>query len=435
MTCSGMRVRLTINGTNIPTVNQGVTTEISNSSQKNGPDLTRLTEAFVPLEWKDEDITSGIQAFDPTSQSNYDKATVEWQHVRNPGTWTKAHRGFVRGVSGSESTGVARVIISDPASLMTAIPFSGKYNYPSTDKVFNDVVQEFNENSIFNAAVSMSASREVDGGGGGGTSIIEGAISDLSFGLLGEGSNLQDQKTFKKNRHSCADVLDWATEAAGGKWYFDLQGTNQLQLVYDSGTGSQTFVQREKSGSPQDQQLKNQGAFPQCGLAELDIISNDALAELFPINTLTVKGATGASVFGRDVSMVPGEKAPYVRVTYPPFLERAGGNVVGETIETDNVTLQSATNKAKRELEKRILDSGTGQIECYGNGSPRPYDTVVAKPECNDVLTSSVNPLTHEIAKVVHEKPATKEMITFLDVSPVVDPSEIEVESTEMRKV
>lgn len=429
--CSDQRVRVRISGQEVPTVESGVTTEISNDAQKSGADITRVSEIYLPMSWKGEDITSGIQAFDPSSQSQYDKVTVMWQNVRNPNEWTIAHRGFLRGVSGAEPAGVARAIVSDPAALTTAISFSNQYVKPSLEKVFSDVLETFNENTVFNAELSMSTSRQISAE----DEAVGVGASPTTLNALDANKDTFGQKSFKSNRHSIADALNWATGSVGGKWYFDTQGTENLHLVYDDGSGQAEFVQREKTGEPQEQQLNDQGAFPQCSIDELDIISNDALAELFPINTLTVKGATGASILGMDVSMVPAEKAPWVQVQYDPFVKRSGGNVVGETIETDNVTLKSAENKARKELEKRILDSGTGQIECYGNGKPQPYDTVVARPECNDVLTSSVNPLTHEIAKVTHEKPATKEMITFLDVSPVFDPSQVSVKTAEMRKV
>lgn len=428
--CSDQRVRVDVNGTYIPTVEDGVTTEVTSDAQQSGADITRLSEVFVPIEWKDEQITSSIQSFDPTSQSGYDKVLIEWQNVRQ-GTWTNVHRGFVRGVSGTSDMGVARMIVGDPADLLSAIPFSKRYELPTVQEIFNDVITEFNQNTPFFAEFGGTPSRDVSGGG----DPIEGLISDMTFGFLGEGTNLDDKTTFKSNRHSCADALNWATSVSGGKWYFAFTSGNVLRLVHDDGSNSVAFTQRESHGSPQEQKLNSQGSLPNATPNELDIITNDALAELFPINTLTVKGATGTSILGFETSMIPSEKAPYVTVQYPPLVQRAGGNVVADTIETEHVTLQSATNAAKKKLEQRILDSGTGQIECYGHGSPKPYDILSARPECNNVLTSSADPLPYEVASVKHEKKASEEMITFIDVSALVNPGDITVETAEMKDI
>lgn len=438
MQCADQRVRLLIEGTEIPTVNEGVTTEISNDAQQSGADITRLTEAYIPIEWKDENITSKIQSFDPSSQGSYDRATVIFQNVRN-GNWTRVHRGFIRGVSGSSDMGVAKVIINDPAALMSAVPFSKRYKEATVDEVFNDVATTFTENTPFTANVTGVPGRDVGGGGANDAGEGQEFVADSSYGV-GTASpvnpNVKDNKAFKSNRHSCADALNWITEVTGGKWYFLFREVGGgLKLVYDDGSSAITFTQRQSHGAPQEQRLNNQGSLPNSSPSELDIITNDALAELFPINTLTVKGATGVSIFGFETSMLPSEKSPYVTVQYPPLVERAGGNVVSDTIETDNVTLDSATNTAKKKLEQRILDSGTGRIECYGNPNPKPYDTVIAQPECEDVLTTSVDPLPYTVASVRHQKKASSEMITFIEMSPKVDISEMTIVEQEMREV
>lgn len=430
--CADQRVRVDVNGEYVPTVDKGVTTEISSDAQQSGADITRLSEVHLPIEWRDKQITSGIQSFDPASQSGYDKVLIEWQNVRD-GSWTNVHRGFVRGVSGVDSMNVARMIVSDPADLMSAVPFSKSYNRPTAQELFEDVIAEFNSNTPFTAEFGGTPSRDVSGSQDG--SVIGGLVSDMSFGFLGEGTNLDDVTSFQSNRHSCADVLNWATDVSGGKWYFEFTDANVLRLVHDDGSSSTTFTQRGNRGAPQDQQLKDGGSLPNASQTELDIMSNDALAEMFPINTLTVKGATGVSILGHETSMIPSKKAPYVTVSYPPLVQRAGGNVVSDTIETEHVTIESATNAAKKKLEQRILDSGTGTMKCYGNGKPQPYDTVVARPECSDVLTTSATPLPYEVASVRHEKESSKEMKTTIGVSSVINPSEITVETAEMRDV
>lgn len=427
MPCSDQRVRVIIEEEEVPTTN--VVTEVSNDAQKSGADVTRLTEANIPLSWKDENIVSNIESFDPTSQSSYDRATVLFQNVRQGG-WESVHRGFIRGVSGSDTTGVGRVIIQDPAALTSAIPFSNRYTESvSVGEVFNDVASTIRQNSVFNPQPRLSTSRTVNTSGAGAE-----YVSNSSYGV---GTNVADTKAFKSNRHTCADALNWVTDSGGGRWYFEFRsgGSRGLSLVYDNGSQSVVFAQRQSRGGAQEQRLNEGGSFPQCPINQLDIIENDAMADIFPVNTLTVKGATGASIFGHEVAMIPSKKSPWVTVQYPPFVQAAGGNIVGKQVETDNVTLESATNTAKKKLEQTILDSGTGSMLCYGNPYPMPYDTIQARPECADVITGTAPSLPYEVANVTHTKDSMEEMMTRIDVSPVVDPSKITVEEAEMRDV
>jgi hypothetical protein len=436
--CEDSRVEVRVEEETIPTTN--VRTEVSSDAQKSGADITRLTEIKLPLSWRGENIVDSIDSFDPANQSSYDRVTILFQSVRVE-SWVKVHRGFVRGVSGAESMNVGRMIVQDVAALTTAIPFSETYDRPSLGQVFKDVADTIRGNSVFNPQFSNLSGRDVSGEGGldkmGET---EAFVADSSYGVgaynpQGKYNQIPDKKSFKSNRHSCADALNWVTDVGGGKWYSSFREGFELNLVYDDGSNSVTFTQRTGRGGPQERLLNNQGSFPNASKNELDIIENDALAEIFPVNTLTLRGATGTSILGWETSATPSKKAPWVVVQYPPFIRAAGGNVVGKTIETDNVTLDSAKNTAKKKLEQEILDSGTGEMKCYGNPYPKPYDTIRAKPECADVVIGDTPSLPYEVAGVVQRKSAFEEMKTNIKVCPVVDASLMEVKNAEMKKV
>lgn len=107
---------------------------------------------------------------------------------------------------------------------------------------------------------------------------------------------------------------------------------------------------------------------------------------------------------------------------------------VAVTLETDNVTIESAEQRVQKELQKRINDSGTGEITVLGKPNIRPYDRITARPTCASVV-ENVNPLTHQVSSVRHEKKADTEYLTHVGVSPVFDPSEVEITQSEMKDV
>lgn len=77
-----------------------------------------------------------------------------------------------------------------------------------------------------------------------------------------------------------------------------------------------------------------------------------------------------------------------------------------------------------------------GEITVYGKPQIKPYDLLTARPTCSDVTPNvNVNPLTHQAANVRHEKSAHSEYLTHVGVSPIFDPSKVEVVTSEMRDV
>ena len=432
--CDDARVEVRIDEQTIPTVEEGVTVTVSTDAQNMGSDITKYAECQIPLEWRSSDIMSKVKDFDPETQSSYSLASIFFQDVRNEGYYPVI-RGFVRGVRGSsDKMGVGTVHISSPDTLATAVPFSGRYDRPTVGEVFSDAIETFNDNTPFNAQLRGVSGRTVST-----TDFVEDALGVASFGLTDAvGKVLPDVTAFKSNRHSVSDALNWVCENTNGKWYFSFrhQGTSGLSLVYDDGSNSVAFTQRENKSGAQDRRLNNQGSFPDLGATEVDVIDNDALQELFPVNTVRIMGSTGVSLFGFETHMVPAKRFPFVEVQYTPLVRRAGGQSVAVQLETDNVTVESALERGKSELRKRIVDSGTGSMTVYGKPQIIPYDTITAKPTCADVVPNAdMRPLTHQVASVTHQKSAHSEYLTTINVSPEFDPSKVETVVSEMRDV
>ena len=441
---------LRVDETTIPTVNSGARVELSTDGQAGSSDITKIGICEMPYEWNGVDYKSKVDDFDPETQSSYSLATIFFEDVRRK-TWNPVMRGFVRGVKPTNTLGTAKVYVSSPDALLTAVPFSASYTQPSVKQVFEDVADTFRSETVFNPTVRGVTPRRLvtDSEGDvnvdyGDSAVGPGSVADYGEGNIEgqtgddeSGQTVADSKTFQNNQSSCASALNWATENSGGRYYFEFRhgDTHGLSLVYDDGSDVINFTQRENRGAAQQQQLKDGGSFPDIGPKEVDVINNAALHDTFQINTMTAKGKTGVSIGGWEFAGPFSEKYPQVRVQYDPFVSRAGGNVVGETIEVGSVTLESTENTAKKKLEQTIRDTGVGTIELYGNPFIKPTDLVTAVPECGNVLTTSVKPITYSISEVIHEKSAHEEYRTKIKVSPKFDPNEMSVVNSEMKDV
>ena len=219
--CPSQGVVVTVNGEEIPTVNDGVESRFSTD----GPaKINRISEINFPLSWDNEDIQGKIDAFDANSQSGYDTASVFWQHARG-GEYVSRHYGYVRGVGGAGGSGVGKFFIDDPSSMVTAIPFSKKYDEPNVGTVLQDVLDEFNANTPFNAAIGSADIQKLDaidtstGLAGAVGNFLEGDIVEgFQTALQTNKSQAKTSKTFKANEHTLKDALDWITNVGGGDW-------------------------------------------------------------------------------------------------------------------------------------------------------------------------------------------------------------------------
>lgn len=448
MSCPEQRVRVFVNGEEIST--DYVETQISSE----GPAKSnRLTEFHFPAEWDGEDQQSKVDAFDPSTQSSYDLAEVYWQEPRS-GTYVLDHYGFVRGVGGTDKNGVMKGYIADPSQMVTAIPFSNAYDRPSIQDVLTDCVERFNESTPFNAQLgsydqqTLSGVENYEATDGDGPEGITGTIS-VAFNegpiALGEyvaggiKSAMKTSRRFKRNAHTLKDVLDWVCEIAGGYWYFS--SSNPLRLVYDNDRSeNNTFDATTGRQFTSRRNLINGGSFlPNGGLA-VDVINNDALAEMFPVNTFTVHGVSNWSLMGHSVKALSSNKFPAVTVEDPVLKQRAGGQTVQDQIvKTQDKTLKSAENTAKTKLKNKIQTGGEGDIECFIRPDAIIGDYIRAVPECEDwVPNANLTPIEYEITGIRHVKSAYPEDgnqfegTTSFTVSPISDQSRYEVIESEM---
>lgn len=447
-------------GVTLPIVNKGCETRISASGIGK---QTKITECHFPYEWKGVDYASKVSSFQPNQQTDYDLANVWFQDVRS-GRWLLVHRGFVRGV-GPSSDGIGRMMVDAPENMTSSIPVSQRYVKPNSVDVLQDCVEYFNEHTPFDATLGSVDS--IDFGGqevrerylgedtanvGQGDTIGEqvgDAATDIGR-VLGRfirpdtyidavsGDTIQTTKSFKSNEHTLRDILDWVCETAGGNWWFEPR-ESELKLIYDNDDSEVTeFTSTTITGKDKvaNQNLAKGGSYQASGTPAIDVITNDALSETFPQNSLTIFGKSSWSIHGIDVNPLDDNKFPAVTVCHSVLKRRAGGRTLsGQIVETDDKTLHSAEKTAKKRLRKKITSSGEGSIECYLKPGVRVGDVIKATPECSDWSPNvEFEPLEYEVVEVRHEKQAIDEGRTYITCSPKAKTSEMEVVSSEMKK-
>lgn len=402
--CPQKQARVLVDGVSIPVTS--VTTEMRDEGASN---IGRLTEVRFPYRWSDISVVDYINSFGD-DQQGYDTALVQFKDAG--GNWIDVHTGFVRGVSGTNKTGVGRMIVAGPEALVTAVPYSERYDGPTVRQVFEDVASELESKTPFSISVTGVSDRTLSQ-----DAAPFSAFTKPVFNFLDK--EMPQEKAFKqfqKNRHTANNVLNWVVKLNGGKWYFVPTGSSSVALAYDDGGGSAHFEDEELGGG-------------------LTVLENDAMAEIVPPTEVTVSGTTAASIAGFQVKHLPSDKFPEATASYPPLERRAGGEYPARTIPKDLASLKAVEGEAVEQLEEHIVESGLGDIELRGEPSIQPYDTLRAYPECHDIY--DFPPLEYTVTRVEHsvssedinDSSTDSAFTTGLTVAPYFDRDKVEVES------
>lgn len=422
---SDCRVRLTIDGTDIPN------TQIETHHSRDGvADRNTFTTAVVPTSWKGEDITSQITAFSASDGSqNYSQATVEWQDAMTS-KWVTVHQGYVRAVGGGPKTGTAKVMIGGWEQFFTAIPFTKSYSRPTVTAVLNDVVSKVSQYTPVSLGVVGGGSTQVSSPSAGQARVgstttpgLGGAVAILDFignivnqDLVHEAppdKTLNVSKSFRKNRHTLKDVMKWVTGQVDARWYIDTTG-NEPALVLD-----QNLTHRHWK----DASLGSPG---------VRVIDNDAIQEIVPVNALTANGKSSMSIAGFRIKELDSNEFPTATVQYDPLIAAAGGQLRKPIVDADTLTVTATENRAKRELRERLKGASGGDITMYGKPDIEPFDRFTGVPVCNSHHVGDVPPIDYEVTEVQHKKTGGNEYGTRIGVNIWVDPDKISITHSTM---
>jgi hypothetical protein len=236
----------------------------------------------------------------------------------------------------------------------------------------------------------------------------EELAGDFLFQLV----DFTSPKTFRTNRDTLADVVDWLKRVTGVFLYFRSQPDGSLCLVIDATPTTESFQARTVGG-------------------RVSVRNNNALYDISPRNALIYKGRSKSSLasLGEFELTMPSDKYPSVEVYHEPSVGRTDGQrFYGRTVEGDAINLDDAATQAKVALKERMGKASGGRIECDIDPLVRPYATIEARPACNDDVVADVPTYTYEIEEVTHKVTATKGARTDLHVSPHVALEDIVVD-------
>lgn len=529
-------------------------TKVEEWVNKDGPaDMTRTAKVNFPFEWGDRTIIKYINGFN--SQNNiaeqndpYDECRIFF-YDEDIDEWVTSHYGYVGGVGpSSESDGLGKFWVYDPADLMKGIQVSKSWGEPTLQNVVDFALRGVDEQgndvglenrSVFDGPIPTTILgvqdipqqkradvREIDPTGDFVITLpseipVIGSIRIPVGGLVGDifdwsAENILDpllkgQKRFQINRHNMVDHMDWITDLIDARWWFEPSPEGPVLVIdataYKSGEGEGAYERRyfvddeamEEFTEIQQQarreaieraQLQDEVEDPIFGttvvpaeeeflmnddvpddflpphnyevFANIDTLNNSALVDIKPFNTLYLYGESTTfreryqpdsgidfnplveyyedlQVAGEDAmnfkdAAGPGgftEQFPYVKLTYQPLLDRAGGyEYSSQPVESDKIYLNEAEKQARKEFRNHLAEETEGSMEIRGEPHIMPYDYIYTMPTCNDTyLNANAEPITWEVNGVKHTREAGKPFTTELGVSLAVEEFNIETDA------
>ena len=414
--------KVTVDGTRIPVINDGIRTEI----RKDGPlSINRHSEVYFPAEWKGENYDEIVRALDPDERNVYDPVDIDIRDAVT-GEYHTVHRGFVMGVGGGQRGNLERRMhVGDVSQLLGAIQFQEEYTDTSTlEDVLDDVVEAI-ENTItphvFDSVELVGFDGEYkvvkddDPSGFFVFVAIEEIIDRTGNFLFGRSG-----KKFEANKHTVRDVFKWLESRLDFWFYFaPHEDDDTIALVVEENPTRREFRATHTDESDFDGDVE-----------DVEVLRNNALHEIKPVNTVTVIGEQY-----RPDSIADYHEYPIATASHVPLDKRAGMILQPEPIPSETTSEDELAEQAKQELKKILDDSAHGEIVTEPAPKITPFCTLHSKPACGDYIDREFSPLEYEVEEIVHHIAARtsreNERVheTVLRVGIKIDPDDIEVET------
>ncbi|MDB2263758.1 hypothetical protein PM025_06305 [Halorubrum ezzemoulense] len=414
----------------LPIVNDG----LQLYERKMGPTaITRRAEATIPIEDSAGTVwTEYVSAFNPvgggpdrvggpttstgiptgeTGQSGVQMADVIGQPLGENGEpvgeLSVLFRGYVGAVGSREGVNRARLQVYDPMKFLGQVEAGRAFTDATTTDVLNYITGEYQDAQRVFSEVSVSTDG-TDARPLRAIALDDATLGDV-IGLAISDETLQGQFTFSTNRDTLVDVVEWLSETANVRVWFQPSGERGISLV------------AVRDGSKRYDLTPSSDRIP-------FVISNNSLYELSPINGVKVKGATGKRIQAGpiDYNLPTGTTYTEATAVYPPLVERFGGELLHTTTskETDGDAL---ANEAAKKLKEAVDAKTDGEMITTLAPQLRPYDRVESTPACAGV-TTDVPPLRYEVQEAVHSVVPSDNNLprTEINVSMSIRPDEIE---------
>lgn len=366
--------RVFVNNVRVPVVNADV-----HIRKEGALDVTRYAEVQFPATFNGERYVDLFDTTDPDNQSSFDTLYIELKGAT--GDYVPTFRGFVTGVGATDKTSVWQCRARGPADLLTSVSAGKQFTSTTGVQVVDYIIERLQNKSQFNIQGPIDQNDEV---------LEELEIYDAN-NALGNILGLEDKshdlsnKTFQTNRHTLKDVVDW------------LRSKTALRLWFEPTRGGITLVpfKRPTARSFKAHYLGG----------DVKVISNNALSELSPINTIEARGSASKSLTPLGFFELNSDSGKYViaKARHKGLYERAGETELqADTfIKSDGNTTEEVNNDAKSALKDAIDEATAGDMLTILAGEVTPFDTIEARPTCRTEAEKTV-PLTYEVNRVHH---------------------------------
>ena len=365
-------------------------------------ELEHYTDYFGLFPGNDRLVSDIRQSFDVARIEVLDThADEQTDDDDKDDAYSTVFQGIVTGVGntdGPEKMWMLRA--QGPGMLMSKIPASKSFSNGSTKDVLRYIHERTEEKLPFDISVDgTEESFYFDDNQG--INLVEGFAETLPF--ISDYDLPGGSKTFKSNKHTVADVVNWLRDRTGLRIWFE-PTPNGAVLV----------------GTDRPTETKHKAHYLDDG--ELYILDNNALVEISPVNTLVVKSKVTQSLGIDDVFEIKeiktGNKYNVAKVRHDPLYEQAGERelIARPTVRSDADTKGGLVNEAVSMLKDEIDEATGGDMKTLLTAPIKPYDTIEAKPSCSKDLPADMDTATYEVSRVRHMIRPSGHSITKLNV-------------------
>lgn len=395
--------------------------------RKEGPlDVTRYVEGnfFSPFNigGEPQDFTQVFNLIDGSESP--DELRIEVYNEQQETYFTEFH-GIVTGVgnSGSDHEKEWQFRAQGPGLLLNKRSAAKTFKNGSVDGILGYVNNELEDIVGFDLEANPSVD-QIAFDTNLGLNVIEGGIETLP--LIQDYDFPGGSKTFRSNKDTLDDIIGWLGKRSDSTFWFE--PTNDGAVLVGT--------QRPTAGSHVAQHVDDDS-----DANRVKVLSNDALVELNPINTMIVRGKANASLFQNtpfeieeiNVPDISNNEYNFAKARHVPLYERAGETeYIADTLTVSGAqSKQEVKNEARSLLKEKIDETTGGDMTTLLTAHIKPFDTIKAKPTCQGQVGENVEPIEYEISRVHHQiRAGSEQSKTKLNVGVRAATDDIEIVST-----
>lgn len=370
--------------------------------RKEGPlSATRYAEGKIASPFNGVDYINAFDAANEDGQGQYDVIRIEVRDYLSDQFVTQFH-GLVTGLGNGSGPERIWTFRAQGVGLFFDKVDAG-FTVENKDGITADSIAEIITQKINELFVGQPFNIDSVVGNNAGVYKSEPDLSDPEFEqgpdgeLRGTGTTT---KSFVANRHTLADIVRWLEKTFELYAYVDHVPENPaLFAVRDPHAGTHTA--HYMGGN-------------------LQIIQNDALSELRPVNTLIAKGSAQDStgpfngLFSADE---PADEYAYAIARHKDLFKRSGEMPLrAKSLEVDARDMEEVKKQARQKLKERIDDTSSGDMLTLPRAPVQPFNLVEAKPTCQESPATNVPAVTYEVHRVHHRIRGGERSTTKLNV-------------------